>query len=94
MPTRMDNAQLARQIVRKEGFNTFFIRPYALMQVSAFKAKQGQPELFPPPLLRRQYPRIIPDTYHSPGYSLVLGGLFVLMAILALYNAKILQGPG
>jgi len=77
----MDNAQLARQIVRHEGFTTFFIRPYALMQASAYKASKGQIELFPDELYPAGAPRVIPDTYNSPGFPLVLAGFFKLVGI-------------
>ena len=72
----MDNAQLARQIVRHQGFNTYFIRPYALMQVSAYKAKHGQSEMFPESLYPPTAPRTIPDTYNAPGFPVILAGLF------------------
>ncbi len=74
----MDNAQLARQLARHEGFATYFIRPYALAQVAAYSAKKGHPELFPYSVYTSQVPRTIPDTYNSPGFPLVLAGLFRL----------------
>jgi hypothetical protein len=77
----MDNAQLARQFLRHEGFTTFFIRPYALMQVSAYKASKGQGELFPDVSYPAGAPRAIPDTYNSPGFPVVLAGYFKVLGI-------------
>ncbi len=80
MSDSMDNAARAGKSSGRKASTRSSSNLYALMQVSAFKAKQGQPELFPSTLYSGDStPRIIPDTYHSPGYSLVLGGLFVLM---------------
>jgi hypothetical protein len=80
MPS-MDNAQFARQIERHQGFNTYFIRPYALMQISAFKAKHGQAEMFPELTYTSQIPRVIPDTYNAPGYPLLLAGYFKAIGV-------------
>jgi hypothetical protein len=77
----MDNAQLARQLTRHQGFLTYFIRPYALAQVAAFKAKQGQTELFPDSTYKTGVPRVIPDTYNSPGYPVVLAGFYEALHI-------------
>jgi hypothetical protein len=77
----MDNAQLARQLVNREGFKTFFIRPYAVSQYSAFLAKGGRDEVFPPATFTARIPRMIPDTYNAPGYPLVLAGLFKLARV-------------
>jgi 4-amino-4-deoxy-L-arabinose transferase-like glycosyltransferase len=75
----MDNAQLARQIVRHQPFTTFFIRPFALTQVGAYKARHGQAELFPESTYPAGTVRAIPDTYNSPGYPFVLAGFFKLL---------------
>jgi hypothetical protein len=77
----MDNAQLARQLDRKQGFNTYFIRPYAVTQYAAFLAKHGQDEVFPDSSYSSQTPRIIPDTYNSPGYPVLLAALFKVMQV-------------
>ncbi len=74
----MDNAQFARQIARSHTFDTFFIRPFALTQIQEYKAKHGQGELFPGETYPPGYVRTIPDTYNSPGYPLLLAGLFDL----------------
>jgi 4-amino-4-deoxy-L-arabinose transferase-like glycosyltransferase len=75
----MDNAQLARQLVRHQGFTTYLIRPYALTQVGAYEAKHGQTEMFPDSLYPSTAPRFIPDTYTAPGFPLVLAGFFKLL---------------
>ena len=77
----MDNAQLARQVSRQQGFNTYFIRPYAASQFAAALAKRGQSEVFPDSSYPSNVPRAIPDTYNSPGYPVVLAGLFKLMRV-------------
>lgn len=77
----MDNAQLARQLDRHQGFNTFFIRPYALAQVNAYKASHGQAEPFPAALYPPETPRMIPDTYNAPGFPLLLAGFFKALNI-------------
>jgi hypothetical protein len=77
----MDNAQLGRQVAREQGFNTFFIRPYAVAQWSAYLAKKGQSEPFPDAAYSSQTPRMIPDTYNSPGYPVVLAALFKLARV-------------
>jgi hypothetical protein len=74
----MDNAQLARQIVREHNFNTFFIRPFAVMQINAYRAKHGQAELFPESIYTPGYVRSIPDTYNSPGFPLLLAAFYKL----------------
>src|SRR5271154_6894858 len=37
----MDNAQLARQIFRGQGFTTEFLRPYAVAQLRDYAVSQG-----------------------------------------------------
>src|SRR5579871_285056 len=77
----MDNAQLARQLDRHQGFLTFFVRPYALSQVAAFQAKNGHSELFPDALYPEGKVRAIPDTYNSPGYPVLLSYYFRLLHV-------------
>lgn len=76
----MDNAQLARQLVRHQGFTTEFLRPQALAQLRDFVTKQGLEsgthDLFPADRFPPGAPRIIPDTYNAPGYPCVLAGWF------------------
>ena len=78
----MDNAQLARQLVRHKGFSTEFLRPQAVTQIREFvasKSPQGQPrELFPSSAYGPDIPRIIPDTYNAPGYPCLLAVWFFL----------------
>jgi len=80
MPS-MDNAQLARQIERHQGFTTYFIRPYALTQVATYKAAHGQAELFPDSLYPSTSPRSIPDTYNAPAFPLLLAGFFKVIGV-------------
>ncbi len=82
-PQSMDNAQLARQIVRGQGFTTLFIRPNALGQFNALataaaaKAGNGNPpELFPIDRYPSGTPRVLPDTYNAPGYPYLLAAWF------------------
>lgn len=81
----MDNAQLARQIARGQGFTTKFVRPYALMQLRTFVTTQalesGQlgGELFPPERFPKGTPRVLPDTYNAPGYPYLLAKWFELV---------------
>jgi 4-amino-4-deoxy-L-arabinose transferase-like glycosyltransferase len=74
----MDNAQLARQIVRKQGFTTEFLRPQALAQLRDFAVKKGLQagDLFPVDRFPPGTPRIIPDTYNAPGYPFLLAAWF------------------
>ncbi len=77
----MDNAQLARQIVRHQGFTTEFLRPQALAQLRDYATTQslssGKPrDLFPPDRFPPGAPRIVPDTYNAPGYPLLLAAYF------------------
>lgn len=75
----MDNAQLARQIVRHLPFTTYFIRPYAMNQIAEYKAKHGQVELYPSSIYPPGTIRSLPDTYNSPGYPLLLAGFFKVL---------------
>jgi hypothetical protein len=75
----MDNAQLARQIARHQGFVTYVIRPYALAQVAAYTARKGQSELFPDAIYGGGRPKAIPDTYNSPGFPVLLAGFYRLL---------------
>ena len=77
----MDNAQLARQIERHQGFTTYFIRPYALTQYSRLRGQARPPELFPDSLYLPQIPRSIPDTYNAPGFPVLLAGFFKVLSI-------------
>jgi hypothetical protein len=77
----MDNAQLARQIVRGKGFTTEFLRPHAVAQMRDFAVGQGLKndaarELFPSDQFPPGTPRIIPDTYNAPGYPYLLATWF------------------
>lgn len=77
----MDNAQLARQIVRKQGFTTEFLRPHAVAQLRDYAAsrsvKTGAPrDLFPASQFPPGTPRVLPDTYNPPGYPYVLATWF------------------
>jgi len=76
----MDNAQLARQIVRHQGFTTEFLRPQALAQLRDYTTKKGLEtgthDLFPPDRFPAGTPRIIPDTYNAPGYPCLLAAWF------------------
>jgi 4-amino-4-deoxy-L-arabinose transferase-like glycosyltransferase len=77
----MDNAQLARQIARGQGFSTEFLRPQALAQLRDFATSQsiqsGKPrDLFPADRFPPGAPRIIPDTYNAPAYPLLLAAYF------------------
>jgi hypothetical protein len=80
MPS-MDNAQLARQLTRHQGFTTYFIRPYALTQIGAYEAKHGQTEMFPATIYPPAMPRSIPDTYNAPGFPTLLSGFFKLVGV-------------
>jgi 4-amino-4-deoxy-L-arabinose transferase-like glycosyltransferase len=77
----MDNAQLARQLVRHQGFTTEFLRPQALAQLRDFAMAQslqsGRPgDLFPASKFPPGTPKIIPDTYNAPAYPVLLAGWF------------------
>ncbi|MCE0499635.1 MAG: phospholipid carrier-dependent glycosyltransferase [Methylacidiphilales bacterium] len=77
----MDNAQVARQIVRGEGFTTEFLRPYALAQMHAYAIMRGSlsggsGDLFPLDRFPAGTPRILPDTYNAPGYPYLLAAWF------------------
>jgi 4-amino-4-deoxy-L-arabinose transferase-like glycosyltransferase len=80
----MDNAQLARQIVRGQGFTTEFLRPHAVAQLRDYAVSQslmtGKPrDLFPPDQFPPGKPRILPDTYNPPGYPYLLAAWFYLI---------------
>jgi hypothetical protein len=73
----MDNAQLARQIVRHQGFTTEFLRPYAVAQLREYAVSQGLGgDLFPAARFPTGAPRILPDTYNAPGYPFLLAVWF------------------
>lgn len=83
-PQSMDNAQLARQIYRHQGFTTLFLRPQALAQVRDFLTSQsvssgGATDLFPPSRFPPGTPKILPDTYNAPGYPFLLAMYFHLL---------------
>jgi hypothetical protein len=83
-PQSMDNAQLARQIVRGQGFTTEFLRPHAIAQLRDYAVSQGlqsgKPrDLFPSDQFPPGAPRILPDTYNAPGYPYLLAGWFLLV---------------
>lgn len=73
----MDNAQLARQLVRHLGFTTFFLRPQALAQLrdhaTTAGLDSGRPgDLFPAAAFPPGAPKYIPDTYNAPGFPVLL----------------------
>jgi hypothetical protein len=77
----MDNAQLARQIARGQGFTTEFLRPQAVAQLRDYAVSQslqtGKPrDLFPADQFPPGTPRILPDTYNAPGYPYLLATWF------------------
>jgi hypothetical protein len=72
----MDNAQLARQIARGEGFNTEFIRPYAIAQLNTHAALSGSGRLFHAQYFSNGVARVLPDTYNTPGYPCLLAAWF------------------
>ncbi len=79
----MDNAQLARQISRGQGFTTEFLRPYAVEQLHDYAMTQGLltgrgRDLFPAEQFPAGTPRILPDTYNAPGYPYLLAIWFRL----------------
>ncbi len=79
----MDNAQLARQIARGQGFTTKFLRPQALAQLRDYAVSQSlqtgkSRDLFPPDRFPPGTPRILPDTYNAPGYPCLLAVWFRL----------------
>jgi len=80
----MDNAQLARQIVRGEGYTTKFLRPQAVLDLRNYATSQslitGQSgALFPANQFPPGTPRILPDTYNAPGYPYLLASWFYLV---------------
>ncbi|MCE0523179.1 MAG: hypothetical protein LV480_09745 [Methylacidiphilales bacterium] len=80
----MDNAQLARQIARRQGFTTEFIRPQALTQLHNYEMNHGtqaerSADLFPADRFPAGVPRILPDTYNAPGYPCLLAAYFHLI---------------
>jgi hypothetical protein len=80
----MDNAQVARQIVRGHGFTTKFIRPHAVAQLRDFAVNRsmntgGSRDLFPSDKFPPGTPRVLPDTYNAPGFPYVLAGWFALI---------------
>jgi hypothetical protein len=86
----MDNAQVARQIARGDGFTTKFIRPYALGQLNSLAQKRPAAqdrELFPAAKFPKGTERILPDTYNAPGYPYLLAGWFKLL------NSKFDEAP-
>jgi hypothetical protein len=74
----MDNAQLAREIARGNGFHTEFIRPYALAQLNAQAAATGSGELFHAQTFSNGVARLLPDTYNAPGYPCLLAAWFTI----------------
>lgn len=79
----MDNAQLARQIVRGHGYTTQFLRPHAVSQMRDFvmaqSLKSGKPgDLFPSTQFPPGTPRVIPDTYNPPVYPYLLATWFFI----------------
>jgi 4-amino-4-deoxy-L-arabinose transferase-like glycosyltransferase len=77
----MDNAQLARQIVRHQGYTTKFLRPMALTQIRDFRASPsfhttGSHDLFPADRFPAGTPKVLPDTYNAPGYPYLLAAWF------------------
>ena len=78
----MDNAQLARQIFRHQGFTTEFLRPQAIGQLRDYRATLKDPaaqSLFPPDQFPKGTMRILPDTYNAPGYPYLLAAFFYLV---------------
>jgi len=80
----MDNAQLARQIVRGKGFTTEFLRPHAVAQLRDYAVSQslqtGKPrDLFPSDQFPPGTPRTLPDTYNAPGYPYLLAAWFYIV---------------
>jgi hypothetical protein len=80
----MDNAQLARQLVRNQGFTTEFLRPQAVAQLREYAVSQskltGKPrDLFPAAQFPPGVPRILPDTYNPPGYPCLLAAWFYVI---------------
>lgn len=76
----MDNAQLARQIVRGAGYNTMFLRPHAIAQLHNYvMSRGGGPDLFPPNRFPPGTPRMLPDTYNAPGYPYLLAAWFRIL---------------
>jgi len=74
----MDNAQLARQIVRGQGYTTKFLRPQAVAQFRDYAVSRGETTLFPPDRFPAGVPRILPDTYNAPGYPCLLAAWFFI----------------
>ena len=79
----MDNAQLARQIVRGHGYTTEFLRPHAISQLRDYaiseSLKTGKPgDLFPINQFPPGVQRVIPDTYNPPCYPYLLAAWFYL----------------
>jgi hypothetical protein len=74
----MDNAQLARQIARGDGFTTEFIRPYALAQLDAHATAASAP-LFHIQEFPHGTARLLPDTYNAPAYPSLLAVWFKLL---------------
>jgi 4-amino-4-deoxy-L-arabinose transferase-like glycosyltransferase len=80
-PQSMDNAQLARQIFRGQGFTTEFLRPYALTQIHDWRQRTSshtgqRSDLFPLDLYPPGALRTLPDTYNAPGYPSLLAAWF------------------
>jgi hypothetical protein len=77
----MDNAQLARQISRGQGFTTEFLRPHAIAQLRDNAIAQNistgrSAELFPASEYPPGRPKILHDTYNAPGYPYLLAAWF------------------
>jgi len=73
----MDNAQLARQIARGQGYTTMFLRPYAVQQFQDHVVSQGgSSNLFPADAFPPGVARLLPDTYNAPGYPYLLAAWF------------------
>jgi len=99
----MDNAQLARQIARGEGFTTKFLRPQAVTQLRDYAISQGlqtgKPrDLFPSDVFPSGTERILPDTYNAPGYPYLLAVWFRLIhpefdQLPAVMNATHIYSP-
>jgi 4-amino-4-deoxy-L-arabinose transferase-like glycosyltransferase len=62
----MDQAQLARNIARGQGFVTYVIRPFSIWHLQQHGWEQNDPRLL----------TAHPDLYNPPLYPLVLAGLF------------------
>ena len=78
-PEAMDQAQIARQIARGEGFTTKFIRPQAFISTEATTKGEALPTAFP-------------DTYQAPLYPYLEATVF---SVLGAKNAELWKmNPG